>query len=464
MRRGLQLRGRHSKRRAPRMAKDTLSITDNRTGKAYEVAITDGTIRASDLRQVRVDEADFGLMTYDAGFMNTSSCRSSITYIDGDKGILRYRGYPVDQLAENATYLEVAYLLINGELPTKAELDQFVQNVTHHTFVHENVRTFIDGFRYDAHPMGMLVATVGALSTFYPEAKHVLDGDIRRAQMVRLIAKMPTLAAWSYRHSMGMPFVYPNNEMSYSENFLCMMKRIAEPKFEVHPEIVRALDVLFILHADHEQNCSTSVMRSIGSSRADPYVAVAGAAAALYGPLHGGANEAVLRMLREIGSVTNIPAFVKETKGGGGRLMGFGHRVYKNYDPRAKVIKRLADQVMDLVGKKSPLLGVALELERIALSDDYFVSRKLYPNVDFYSGLIYEALQIPADMFPVLFAIPRTSGWLAQWEEMLLDKDQKIARPRQIYTGSDERKFVPISDRRAPASPASHSKPRAETD
>ncbi len=446
------------------MAKDTLSITDNRTGKTYEVAITDDTIRANDLRQIKVQESDFGLMTYDAGFLNTASCRSSITYIDGDKGILRYRGYPVDQLAENATYLEVAYLLINGELPTKSELDQFVSNVTHHTFVHENVRTFIDGFRYDAHPMGMLVATVGALSTFYPEAKHVLDGDIRRAQMVRLIAKMPTLAAWSYRHSMGMPFVYPNNEMSYSENFLYMMKRIAEPKFEVHPEIVRALDVLFILHADHEQNCSTNVMRGIGSSRADPYVAVAGAAAALYGPLHGGANEAVLRMLREIGSVTNIPAFVKEVKGGGGRLMGFGHRVYKNYDPRAKVIKRLADQVMDLVGKKSPLLPVAMELERIALSDDYFVSRKLYPNVDFYSGLIYEALQIPADMFPVLFAIPRTSGWLAQWEEMLLDKDQKIARPRQIYTGYDERKFVPISDRRPPAAPASHSKPRAETD
>jgi citrate synthase len=310
----------------------------------------------------------------------------------------------------------------------------------------------------------MLCASVSALSTFYPEAKHVMDRDIRRAQMVRLIAKMPTLAAWSYRHSMGMPFVYPNNEMSYSENFLYMMKRIAEPKFEVHPEIVRALDVLFILHADHEQNCSTNVMRGIGSSRADPYVAVAGAAAALYGPLHGGANEAVLRMLREIGSVANIPAFVKEVKGGGGRLMGFGHRVYKNYDPRAKVIKRLADQVMDLVGKKSPLLPVAMELERIALSDDYFVSRKLYPNVDFYSGLIYEALQIPADMFPVLFAIPRTSGWLAQWEEMLLDKDQKIARPRQIYMGAGERKFVPISDRRPPATPASQSKPRAETD
>jgi citrate synthase len=446
------------------MAKDTLSITDNRTGKSYELAITDGTIRAPDLRQIKVDETDFGLLTYDPGFLNTSSCRSSITYIDGDNGILRYRGYPVDQLAENATYLEVAYLLINGELPTKAELDQFTQNVTHHTFVHENVRTFIDGFRYDAHPMGMLVATVSALSTFYPEAKHVLDGDIRRAQMVRLIAKMPTLAAWSYRHSMGMPFVYPNNEMSYSENFLYMMKRIAEPKFEVHPEIVKALDVLFILHADHEQNCSTNVMRGVGSSRADPYVAVAGAAAALYGPLHGGANEAVLRMLREIGSVSNIPAFVKEVKGGGGRLMGFGHRVYKNYDPRAKVIKRLADQVMDLIGKKSPLLPVALELERIALSDDYFVQRKLYPNVDFYSGLIYEALQIPADMFPVLFAIPRTSGWLAQWEEMLLDKDQKIARPRQIYTGYDERRFVPISDRKPAKTPPTPSKPRAETD
>jgi citrate synthase len=449
---------------AREMAKQSLTITDNRNGKTYEVAITDGTIRAPDLRQIRVDDNDFGMMTYDPGFLNTASCRSAITYIDGDAGILRYRGYPVDQLAENATYLEVAYLLINGELPTKGELAEFTQNVTHHTFVHENVRTFIDGFRYDAHPMGMLVATVGALSTFYPEAKHVMDGEIRRAQMVRLIAKMPTIAAWSYRHSMGMPFVYPNNEMSYSENFLCMMKRIAEPKFEVHPEIVRALDVLFILHADHEQNCSTNVMRGIGSSRADPYVAVAGAAAALYGPLHGGANEAVLRMLREIGSVSNIPSFVKEVKGGGGRLMGFGHRVYKNYDPRAKVIKRLADQVMDLIGKKSPLLPVALELEKIALSDEYFVTRKLYPNVDFYSGLIYEALQIPVDMFPVLFAIPRTSGWLAQWEEMLLDKDQKIARPRQIYTGYEERKFVPISDRRVQASPPSASKPRVETD
>jgi len=446
------------------MAKQSLTITDNRTGKTYELAIEEGTIKAMDLRQIRTDEADFGLMTYDPAFMNTASCRSAITYIDGDKGILRYRGYPVDQLAESASYLEVAYLILNGELPQKKELDAFARDITMHTFVHENVRTFIDGFRYDAHPMGMLVATVGALSTFYPEAKHVMDADIRRAQMVRLIAKMPTIAAWSYRHSVGMQFVYPDNELDYAANFLNMMKRVAEPRHEAHPEIVRALDVLFILHADNEQNCSTNVMRGIGSSRADPYVAVAGAAAALYGPLHGGANEAVLRMLREIGSVSNIPAFVKEVKGGGGRLMGFGHRVYKNYDPRAKVIKRLADQVMDLVGKKSTLLPVALELEKIALSDEYFVKRKLYPNVDFYSGLIYEALRIPVDMFPVLFAIPRTSGWLAQWEEMLLDKDQKIARPRQIYTGYDERRFVPISDRKSPLSPPAQSKPRVETD
>jgi citrate synthase len=448
------------------MPKDTLTITDNRTGKTYEFPVSEGTIRATDLRQIKTTEEDFGLLTYDPGFMNTCSCRSAVTYIDGDLGILRYRGYPVDQLAEHATYLEVAYLLLNGELPTQTELDEFTHDITHHTFVHENVRTFIDGFRYDAHPMGMLVATVGALSTFYPEAKHVMDREIRRTQVTRLIAKMPTLAAWSYRHSMGMPFVYPSNELSYTENFLYMMKRIAEPKFEVHPEIVRALDVLFILHADHEQNCSTSVMRSIGSSRADPYVAVAGAAAALYGPLHGGANEAVLRMLREIGSVNNVPAFIKEVKGGvGSRLMGFGHRVYKNYDPRARVIKRLADQVFDIVGKKSPLLSVALELERIALSDDYFVSRKLYPNVDFYSGLIYEALQIPVDMFPVLFAIPRTSGWLAQYEEMLLDKEQKIARPRQIYTGYGERKFVAMNERRPSriAADAIKSSPR-ETD
>jgi citrate synthase len=430
------------------MAKDTLTITDNRTGKTYEVPITDETIPATALRKIKVDESDFGLMTYDPAFMNTASCRSAITYIDGDKGILRYRGYPVDQLADHAGYLEVAYLIMNGELPTPLELENFTRDVTLHTFVHENVRTFIDGFRYDAHPMGMLVATVGALSTFYPEAKHVMDAEIRRKQMIRLIAKMPTIAAWSYRHSVGMPFVYPDNELSYSENFLAMLKRIGNPRYKVHKEIVRALDVLFILHADHEQNCSTNTMRAIGSSRADPYVAVAGAAAALYGPLHGGANEAVLRMLREIGTVNNIAAFVREVKSGvGSRLMGFGHRVYKNYDPRARVIKHLAHKVFDLVGKKSPLLDVALELEKIALSDDYFVSRKLYPNVDFYSGLIYEALEIPVDMFPVMFAIPRVVGWLAQWEEMLLDNEQKIARPRQIYTGQNERQYVPIDKR-----------------
>jgi citrate synthase len=434
------------------MAKESLTITDNRTGKSYELPITDGTLRAMDLRGITVDEDDFGLMTYDPAFMNTASCRSSITFIDGDKGILRYRGYPVDQLAEHATYLEVAYLILHGELPTKSELDQFVREITLHTYVHENVRTFIDGFRYDAHPMGMLVATVGALSTFYPEAKHVLDPEIRRMQMIRLIAKMPTLAAWSYRHSVGMPFVYPDNELGYSENFLAMMKRVAEPRYRAHPEIAHALDVLFILHADHEQNCSANVMRSVGSSRADPYVAVAGAAAALYGPLHGGANEAVLRMLREIGSVEHVPSFVKEVKSGvAGRLMGFGHRVYKNYDPRARVIKHMADQVFEVTGRKNPLLAVALELEKIALSDDYFVSRKLYPNVDFYSGLIYEALEIPVDMFPVMFAIPRTVGWLAQWEEMLLDKEQKIARPRQVYVGHGQRELVPMEQRR-PAS------------
>jgi citrate synthase len=433
--------------------KNSLSITDNRTGKAYEVPITDGTIRAMDLRQIKENDSDFGLMTYDPAFMNTASCRSAVTYIDGDAGILRYRGYPIQELAEHATFLEVAYLLLNGELPTQSELNQFTHDVTMHTFVHENVRTFLEGFRYDAHPMGMLVATAGALSTFYPDAKKVLDTDLRRQQMVRLLAKMPTLAAWSYRHSVGMPFVYPDNELSYTENFLSMMKRIAEPKYKAHPEIVRALDVLFILHADHEQNCSTNTMRCIGSSLADPYVAVAGAAAALYGPLHGGANEAVLLMLREIGDVGRVKSFMEEVKSGrGGRLMGFGHRVYKNYDPRAKVIKTLADRVFDILGKKNPLLKVAVELEKIALNDDYFVERKLYPNVDFYSGLIYEALQIPPDLFPVMFAIPRTAGWLAQWEEMVLDKEQKIARPRQIYVGQDERKFVPMGQRKpAPA-------------
>ncbi|HEY3234046.1 MAG TPA: citrate synthase [Polyangiaceae bacterium] len=446
------------------MPKNTLTITDNRTGKSYEIPITDDTVRAMDLRQIKVAEPDFGMMSYDPALMNTASCRSAITYIDGDQGILRYRGYPVDQLAEHTTYLEVAYLLIHGELPTRSQLDDFTREVTLHTYVHENVRTFVNGFRYDAHPMGMLVATVGALSTFYPEAKHVLDAEIRRSQMVRLIAKMPTLAAWSYRHSVGMPFVYPDNQLSYTANFLNMLRRMGGTNYKPHPEVVQALDVLFILHADHEQNCSTNVMRSVGSSRADPYSAVAAAAAALYGPLHGGANEAVLRMLREIGSINHVPAFIKEVKSGvGGRLMGFGHRVYKNYDPRARVIKRLADQVFDIVGRRSALLGVALELEKIALSDEYFVSRKLYPNVDFYSGLIYEALEIPVDMFPVLFAIPRTSGWLAQWEELLLDKEQKIARPRQIYVGHGERPFIPFELRTRSVAPAAPS-PLPEAD
>ncbi len=431
------------------MSKETLTVTDNRTGKTYEIPIQDGTIRSMDLRQIKTDSEDFGLMGYDPAFMNTASCRSAVTYIDGDKGILRYRGYPVDQLAEKASFLEVAYLLINGELPNKSQLADWEDQITHHTFVHENVRTFVNGFRYDAHPMGMLVATVGAMSTFYPGAKDVLDPETRRLQMIRLIAKMPTLAAWSYRHSQGRPFVYPDNGMSYSENFLSMMKRVAEPRYKAHPDIVRALDVLFILHADHEQNCSTNVMRSIGSSMADPYVAVAGAAAALYGPLHGGANEAVLRMLKQIGSKDKVADFVKAVKDGsaGQRLMGFGHRVYKNHDPRSRVIKTLADKVFNIIGKRNPLLDVALELERIALEDEYFISRKLYPNVDFYSGLIYEALEIPVEMYTVMFAIPRTVGWLAQWEELLVDKEQKIARPRQIFTGYDERAYAAIETR-----------------
>jgi citrate synthase len=419
---------------------DTLSITDNRTGKKYEIPITDDTVRAIDLRQIKVNDDDFGMMTYDPAYTNTASCRSGITFIDGEKGILRHRGYSIEQLAEKCTYLEVAYLLLRGELPNAEQLSDFTERVTMHTFVHENVRTFINGFRYDAHPMGMLVGTVGALSTFYPEAKSIEDAETRRIQTIRLIAKMPTLAAWSYRHVKGMPFVYPDNDLSYTENFLAMIKRVGDSKYRPDPDIVRALDVLFILHADHEQNCSTSTMRAVGSSHADPYSAVAAACAALYGPLHGGANEAVLHMLKEIGSVDKVPAFIKSVKdGSGGRLMGFGHRVYKNYDPRARVIKGLADRVFDLLGRRNPLLQVAQELERIALEDDYFAKRKLYPNVDFYSGLIYEALEIPLSMFPVMFAIPRTSGWLSQWEEMLTDKEQRIARPRQIYTGPDLR-------------------------
>ena len=431
------------------MAKDSLTVTDNRTGKSYELAITDGTIRALDLREIKTGADDFGLLSYDPAYLNTASCRSSITFIDGDKGILRYRGYDVAELAEKSTYLEVAFLVLYGELPNKAQLQEFTNEITTHTFLHENARRFIDGFRYDAHPMGVLIATVAGLSTFYPEAKNIRDEKQRRQQIVRQMAKMPTIAAWSYRHSLGYPLVYPDNTLSYPANLLSMMKRMAEPKYEPNPTLERALDVLFILHADHEQNCSTSAVRTVGSSQVDPYSATAAAAAALYGPLHGGANEAVLRMLMQIGDVKNVPAFIKQVKEGHGesRLMGFGHRVYKNYDPRARVIKKLADEVFEVTGR-SPLLDIALELERIALQDEYFIKRKLYPNVDFYSGLIYQAMGFPLDMFPVLFAIPRTAGWMAQWEEMLRDPEQKIARPRQIYTGAGERRYIAMGERK----------------
>jgi citrate synthase len=424
----------------------TLSVTDNRTGKTYDLPIQDGTIRAIDLRQIKAGAGDFGLMTYDPAYMNTASCRSHITFIDGDKGILRYRGYPIEQLAERASYLEVAYLILNGELPGRARYQEWVDNITHHTIVHENVKDLMAGFRYDAHPMGMLLATVGALSTFYPEAKSVHDPLVRRKQVYRLLAKMPTLAAFAYRHAMGLPYVYPDNELSYCGNFLKMMFQIGD--YEVNPVLERALEVLFILHADHEQNCSTSAMRGVGSSDTDPYSAAAAAIGALYGPLHGGANESVLRMLREIGSLDRVPAFIKDVKQSGGevKLMGFGHRVYKNYDPRAKIIKKIADDVFEVTGR-NPMLDIALELEKVALSDEYFLARKLYPNVDFYSGLIYQALGFPVDMFPVLFAIPRMSGWLAQWEEMLDDKEQKIARPRQVYVGPAERDFLPFEAR-----------------
>jgi citrate synthase len=436
------------------MPKDTLSVTDNRTGKGYEIKIVDGTIHAVDLRQIKVSPDDFGLLSYDPAYLNTASCRSSITFIDGDKGILRYRGYDVAELAERSTFLETAYLILHGELPTAPELGVFTNEITTHTFLHENARRFIDGFRYDAHPMGVMIGTVGALSTFYPEAKNVRDPLIRRQHMVRLMAKMPTIAAWSYRHSLGFKFIYPDNSLSFPGNLLSMMKRMAESRYEPNPVLERALDVLFILHADHEQNCSTATMRTVGSSLVDPYSAIAAAAAALYGPLHGGANEAVLRMLMQIGSVRNVPSFIAEVKEGHGqRLMGFGHRVYKNYDPRARVIKVLADQVFQVTGR-SPLLDIALELEKIALNDEYFIKRKLYPNVDFYSGLIYQAIGFPLDMFPVLFAIPRTAGWLSQWEEMLQDGEQKIARPRQIYTGYDERKYVPLTNRGSAPPPA----------
>ncbi|MFO0684354.1 MAG: citrate synthase [Sandaracinus sp.] len=428
------------------MAKDSLTVTDNRTGKTFELPITNGTIKAMDFRQMKASEEDFGLMTYDPAFMNTASTSSKITFIDGDKGILEYRGYPIAELAEGASFLEVVWLLTNGELPSKQQLSDYRQQVTMHTMVHENIREFIDGFRYDAHPMGMLISTVSALSTFYPEAKNVNDAANRRLHMTRLVAKIPTLAAYAYRHRRGLPVVYPDNDLSYAGNFLNMMFKMTEAKYRPNPAVEKALDVLFTLHADHEQNCSTSTMRVVGSSKADPYSALAAAAAALYGPLHGGANEEVIYMLQKIGSKDKIPDFVKSVKAGEGKLMGFGHRVYKNYDPRAKVIKRLAEEVFDAIGK-NPLIDIAVELERIALEDEYFVKRKLYPNVDFYSGLIYQAMGVPLDMMTVLFAIGRAPGWLCQWEEMLGDSEQKIARPRQVYLGSPTRKFVPVDKR-----------------
>jgi citrate synthase len=427
--------------------KNTLSIRDNRTGRDYEVDILEGhVIRAMDLRQIKVDEGDFGMMAYDPAFTNTASTRSTITFIDGDKGILRYRGYPIEQLAERSSHLEVAYLTLKGELPKQAELDDFVHQVTFHTYVHENITELVGAFRYDAHAMGMVTSMVAALSTFYPDSKDVDDAKARWIQMVRIVAKLPTLAAYAYRHHRGLPLVYPENELSYTANFLSMLFKIGTKEYKPNPVLERALDVLFILHADHEQNCSTTAMRVIGSSRADPYCALSGAMAALYGPLHGGANEAVLRMLNRIGSVDNIPAFMEGVKNKEERLMGFGHRVYKAYDPRASIIKRTADEVFEVTGR-SPLLDIALELERIALNEDYFVERNLYPNVDFYSGIIYQAMGFPVEMFPVLFAIPRAAGWLSQWEEMLLDSEQRIARPRQIYLGQDSRDFVPITDR-----------------
>jgi citrate synthase len=428
------------------MPTNTLTITDNRTGKSYEVPIEHDTIKADALRQIKVNPGDFGMMTYDPAFMNTASCKSAITYIDGDAGILRYRGIPIDQLAEKSTYLETAYLIFYGELPTQEQLATWTYEITHHTFLHESTKHLMEAFRYDAHPMGMFISVVAALSTFYPEARNVKDANARMKQIYRLIAKVPTIAAFSYRHNRGLPYVYPDNDLSYTGNFLSMLDKMSEAKYRPNPVKERALDVLFILHADHEQNCGTNAMRAIGSSMTDPYSAMAGAAAALYGPLHGGANEEVLRMLTAIGNVKNVPAFITDVKQGKGRLMGFGHRVYKNYDPRAKIIKQTADEVFAVTGV-NPLLEIALELERIALQDDYFVSRKLYPNVDFYSGLIYQALGFPMEFFPVLFAIPRTVGWLAQWVEMVNDADQKIARPRQIYLGYDERDYVEMDKR-----------------
>lgn len=428
------------------MTNNSLTVTDNRTGKAYELPITDGTIRAMDLRQIRTDAEDFGLMAYDPAFMNTAACRSAITYIDGDRGILRYRGYPIEQLAEQASFLEVAYLLGEGELPTQEQLDTWVHDITYHTYVHKNIIKFLEGYRYDAHPMGMLLGAVGALSTFYPDAKDIQDPANRYTQRVRLVAKLPTIAAFIFRQARGLPYEFPRNDLGYIANFVNMTFRIGE-QFNDNPVLQRALEILLILHADHEQNCSTSAVRAVGSSHVDPFSAVSAGIAALYGPLHGGANEAVLRMLDEIGEKRNIPGFIERVKKGEGRLMGFGHRVYKSYDPRAKLIKQTADEVFQQTGM-NPKLEIALELERIALEDEYFIGRKLYPNVDFYSGLIYQAMGYPTDYFTVLFAIGRLPGWLAQWEEMLLDKEQKIARPRQVYTGYDTRDFVPIRKRK----------------
>ena len=432
------------------MPKDSITVTDNRTGKTYELPVTDGTIRATDLRQIKVSDDDFGMMTYDPAFMNTAACRSSITFIDGDKGILRYRGYPIEQLAEKATFLEVAYLLSEGELPNKVQLAKWEEEIKYHTYVHTNITKFLEGFRYDAHPMGMLLGAVGAMSTFYPDAKNIHDPANRYLQRVRLLAKLPTIAAFAFRHSRGLPYEFPRNDLDYIGNFVNMTFSIGG-RHQPNKVLQRALEILLILHADHEQNCSTSAVRAVGSSHVDPFSAVSAGIAALYGPLHGGANEAVLQMLDEIGDKKNIPSFIEKVKGGSDRLMGFGHRVYKSYDPRAKLIKKVAYDVFEQTGL-NPKLEIALELERIALEDEYFIKRKLYPNVDFYSGLIYQAMGYPTDYFTVLFAIGRTPGWLAQWEEMLLDKDQKIARPRQIYSGAAERAFVPLEkrgDRRA---------------
>ena len=428
------------------MTDQTLTVRDNRTGEEYELEITDGTVRASEFAKIGKTDDDPGIALYDPGFTNTASTRSSVTYIDGEKGILEYRGYPIEQLAESSTFLEVAYLLIHGELPTKEQHDQWVHEITFHTFVHENLKSLMQGFRYDAHPMGMLMSSVGALSTFYPEAKAIRDPQVSHEQIVRLIAKMPTLGAWAFRHAQGKPYVYPDNDLSYTENFLSMLFKMSEQKYNPDPRLAKALEVLFILHADHEQNCSTNAVRSVGSSDVDPYSAVTGGIGALFGPLHGGANEAVLRMLKRIGTKENIPEFIEGVKAGNERLMGFGHRVYKNYDPRATIIKKAVDDVFEVTGV-NPLLEIAQELEKIALEDEYFVKRKLYPNVDFYSGLIYEALEFPPEMFTVLFAIPRTAGWLAQWLEQVSDKEQKIARPKQIYTGDRGLQFTPAEQR-----------------